>query len=142
MSRAPSPAVSESVGTELAGYVGVPYLEHGRTPAGWDCYGLVYYLSRRYLHHAVPSYSLSYTDANSADDAFAEHVPEWQRLTVGEAEPGDVLVLNCIGLPVHCALVVGAGTMLHCMRGRATVLERFTSAAWSRRIEGAYRWTS
>lgn len=122
-------------------YVGVPYVDHGRTPAGWDCYGLVYYLSRRYLHHGVPSYSLAYTNPDSANDAFAEHCPEWHRVEVAAVDLGDVLVLNLQGLPIHCGLVIDEDTMLHCMRGRETVIERFTSPAWRRRIEGAYRWT-
>lgn len=133
MSRAPFPAAFD--------YVGVPYLEHGRTPARWDCYGLVYYLSRRYLHHNVPSYLLSYVDAESADGAFIEHLGEWQRVELPAVELGDVLVLTVVGQPTHCGLVVSDDAMLHCMRARDTVLERFASPAWARRIEGAYRWT-
>ena len=122
-------------------YIGVPFVEHGRTPEGWDCYGLVYYLSRRYLHLNVPSYSLSYTDCDHADDAFAEHVGEWHGVQLADMQPGDVVVLNVEGLPTHCGLLLGDAGMLHCMHGRDTVRERIDSWHWSHRIAGAYRWT-
>ena len=79
--------------------------------------------------------------ARNAHGAFIEHAAEWRRIERDQLEPGDVLVLKVLGLPIHCGLVLGAETMLHCMRGRDTVKEQFTSFAWARRIEGAYRWT-
>jgi cell wall-associated NlpC family hydrolase len=121
-------------------YVGVPYVEHGRTPAGWDCYGLVYYVSRKHFHYNVPSYLLSYASADTAQDAFAEHVGEWRSIPMDESQPGDVVILYVAGLPIHCGLLVGDGLMLHCMRGRQTCLERVDSLQWNRRIEGAHRW--
>lgn len=128
---------------ECSKYVGVPYVDRGRGPDGWDCYGLVYYVNNFHLGRPVPSYWLSYpsaTDDDHVQSAIAYHCREWVEVERGDIAVGDTLVFNLHGLPVHCGIVYDAGRMLHCLAGRETVLERFDSYAWTKRLQGVFRW--
>lgn len=124
-------------------YVGVPYIDHGRGPEGWDCYGLVYYLNNFVMRRPVPSYFDSYPSALDDDhvvSAIAYHCREWTEVPREQIATGDTLVFNITGLPVHCGLVFDAGRMIHCLKGHETVIESFDSYAWNKRIAGVYRW--
>jgi cell wall-associated NlpC family hydrolase len=141
MNLALSPACFKAV-TE-GGYIGIPWVDMGRTFDGWDCYGLVYCVSRHDLGLIVPSYVLGYTSSmhdESVCEALRFYSQEWANVTGEQREVGDVLVFNLGGIPVHCGLVVEPGLMLHCLKGRETVLEQYSTAAWRSRIEGVYRW--
>ena len=136
MSLAPSPAFSE--------YVGVPYVDHGRSPEGWDCYGLVYYISRHVLGLPVPSYLNAYPDAEDCPhvrSAIEYHAKEWREVQRGEIAQGDTLVFNICGMPIHCGLAFSRELMLHCLAGHETVFDRIDGARWRSRIAGVYRWT-
>lgn len=142
MSHALSPACFKAV-TD-GGYIGVPWVDKGRSFDGWDCYGLVYCISRHDLERMVPSYVLGYTSSMheaSVGDALNFYSKEWNNVTNDRREIGDVLVFTLGGVPMHCGLVVTEHLMLHCFKGRDTVLEPFDSMAWRQRIEGVYRWT-
>ncbi len=129
---------------EFSKYVGVPYVDHGRGPDGWDCYGLYYYVSREHYGVEVPAYSTAYPTSDSqyrdaaVSAAIRAKAGAWQR--VAEPVPGDGIVFNLAGQPLHCGIVIGDGIMLHCLRGRGTAIEEFRTASWVKRIEGYYRW--
>lgn len=142
MNRGLSPACFEPL--TRGGYIGIPWVDKGRSFDGWDCYGLVYCISRRDLGRLVPSYVLGYTSSmhdESVAEALHFYSQEWANVTQAKREIGDVLVFMLGGVPVHCGLVVNDELMLHCFKGRETVLEPFVSAAWRQRVEGVYRWT-
>lgn len=121
-------------------YVGVPYVSHGNSPAGWDCLGLVLWVLREHFGARLPDYAALYAsgDADNSATLLAELDRAWQ--PVSNPRPGDVLALRVMGVPRHVGVVVEPGVMLHAMRGRGTVLERLDSRTWKHAIHGAYRW--
>jgi cell wall-associated NlpC family hydrolase len=126
-------------------FVGVPYLDKGRSPSGWDCYGLYCYVMREVHGVTVPSHSDSYSTAEldqSVAAAFDAGRHGWRSVAPGDEQEGDGVVFNLAGRPLHCGLVIEPGTMLHALKGRDTVIERYRTLAWQKRIEGFYRWNS
>lgn len=129
-------------------YVGVPYVNKGRSPTGWDCFGLYWWVSWAVLGVVgMPSYDDTYAGVGmpgrdaSVALAIRANAPLWQR-RAGPGMPGDCAVFLLGGAPTHCGMVIGGGNMLHCLQGRDTVIENYTTAGWSRRIEGFYKWNS
>lgn len=122
----------------------VPFADKGRSWEAWDCYGML-----RLFHHEVlgidlPSYVADYSDAGGTPEAretlrrlITHHLPKWS--SVESPEPGDGVLLNIGGRPIHVGLAIGNGLMLHTERKIGTVIERMSSPMWARRIEGFYR---
>jgi cell wall-associated NlpC family hydrolase len=127
-------------------WLATPYKDRGRDLRGWDCWGLVYFISRTYFRRMVPSYLDAYESAEqgkSVASAIWTHSPAWLRLPDDEAPlTGDVVVFNLGGSPIHCGMVAKPSHMLHCLEGRDTCLERYDTAGWRDRVEGTYRWMS
>jgi len=128
----------------VAAALDVPFLERGRTMAGWDCYGLIVCAYREVLGVALPAYAEGYCDAARTTQGIEDvraliraHEGEWQR--VAKPAPMDVVQIT-IGLrPVHVGLVVAPGQFLHAMEGFGTNVEWLRSVAYRRRIAGYYR---
>ncbi len=124
--------------------ISVPFVEKGRDWAGWDCWGQLRLFHRDVLGVDLPSYTESYTDAGHSAESrerlrtlFKKGLDAWQR--VHEPMPGDGVLLNIGGRPIHVGLAIGNGRMLHTSRKINTVIERLASPMWARRIEGFYR---
>jgi len=136
----------------LNAYIGTPFVWRGRHPArGWDCWGLVEHVLAHDFGWTIPSFAAVsealYTDADadaggSRADRFAvqsniitEGRSQWRRVPL---EPGALALFSIGGLPVHVGVVATPSDFLHVRKGALTVLERFASPEWSRRLEGCY----
>ena len=120
-----------------ARYIGIPYLDHGMSLTGVDCYGLVRMVMARELNVNLPD--LRYQSSDDMDDASGaveETRPRWRKLD--KPVFGSVLLMRIAGYPVHVGLVLDDEFMLHCLPGHQTVLERYTGTKWRSRIDGAY----
>lgn len=112
-------------------FVGIPYLDKGRSLAGVDCWGLVHLVFTRHLGIAdFPSYADRYV----SDDERAEiaaivageaELPIWSR--VGDApQPFDILFFRRGRWDSHAALIVDGQRMLHTSAAAGqSVIERF-----------------
>ena len=122
----------------------VPFVNKGRDWHGWDCWGMLRLFHDRVLRIDLPDYSESYTDAGHSAESrerlatlFQTGLTSWR--AVSEPEPGDGVLLNIGGRPIHVGLAIGEGRMLHTSRRINTVIERLDAPMWARRIEGFYR---
>lgn len=124
-------------------YLQVPFLSRGRDLLGWDCYGLYRWLLGERHGIWLPSYSDQYrddADGPAISAAIGAYRPAgWAEVPRGEVRQGDGIVLCIAGLPWHCGYVIEPGIMLHARRGAGTVIERYETPLWEKRLEGFYR---
>lgn len=133
-------------------YIGIPYLDRGRSRAGLDCWGLFCLIQREQFGRNLPAYDgLGYRDfqgstrelqrramaAFMADAAVRKH---WREVPADAAEPGDGLLLRIMGHPIHVGVCAGAPWFLHIEEGVDSCVERWDALKWQRRLIGVYRW--
>jgi cell wall-associated NlpC family hydrolase len=135
--------MAETVPAWTAGYVGLPFRAYGRDRTGLDCWGLCRLVLAERFGREIPAHDdIGFERAcdRAALAAFMEqHKTNWNEVPAKLERPGDVLLLRMMGHPIHVAVVVGKGWMLHIEDGIDACLERYDGAKWSRRVVGFYR---
>ena len=122
----------------------VPFVKHGRSWDGWDCWGMVNVAYRELRGVELPSFAGDYPDAGDTREGRAcveglirANMGDWRK--VSAPEPGDVVLLKIGGRPIHVGLMVGQRAFLHTEKKIGTVIERTDGAMWRDRIDGVYR---
>lgn len=124
--------------------IGVPYLDHGRTTAGLDCWGLVLLVYAR-LGLTVPDVFAGQDqrtvrerqEDQPALDWIASLFGAWRR--VPQPEPGCAVAIgNVEGAAVHVGVIVEPFRMLHALRKTGVVLSRVDHAPWAEKVLGFY----
>jgi cell wall-associated NlpC family hydrolase len=126
----------------VAKYVGIPFAEHGRTPSGCDCWGLVRLFYYKEMGVLLPDLGPLYRDTTDADGmrrVYADQLGRWQ--PVDRPVAGDVALLNVAAGPVHVGVMVDVRRMLHVQRGTDAVIERVDSLLWKNRVRGFFRYS-
>lgn len=130
----------------VAGYIGLPFTDHGRGPEAFDCWGLVrFVLDKRFGIRCLPEHGgyVSCGHRRSVAEAFRHGLAEsWRQVPAEQHRAGDIAVFSVGRLPSHVGLVVSQDTMLHIEKGTDSVVERFDRQPWVNRIEGVYRHVS
>jgi len=123
-------------------YIGLPYVENGRTEHGTDCWGLVRLFYRNELNIDLPSYIEDYLGAN--DPCLPEFVKHSKSNWIETKSPktGDVCVFNILGEPTHVGLYLDKSKFLHSRDGKDSVIESLDSHKWNRRLEGIYTYNT
>lgn len=126
-----------------ARYLGVPFLDKGRDPAGWDCWGLYRHVGREVGVGDFPSYAESYDKAegegaDKVDAAIAAYLGNWRRVSV--PRPGGAAVFRKFGRYFHVGFCLSRNEMLHVLSSATggTMIERFDTMVWSRLFVGAF----
>lgn len=120
----------------------IPFLPHGRTRRGLDCWGVVWLADQECLKRGIPSHSEDYQaddllNLDTLNDLFKRSKKGW--LEVNKPLPGDVILLRMAGRPVHVGLVLGQNKMLHIEKGINLCVENYGNTLWRNRIAGFYR---
>lgn len=85
--------------TNMAKFIGVPYVWGGTSPSGFDCSGLVQYAAR------MSGISLPRTSQQQSTVGTYE--------SVSSAQPGDLLFWGGVGSAYHVAVYIGNGMFIH-----------------------------
>jgi cell wall-associated NlpC family hydrolase len=124
-------------------YIGINFVEHGRTKDGCDCWGLIkLILEDEFLIKGLPDFGTDYVhtrESGKISQLCLNESKNWNPIKLGQELPGDVILLRIIGLPTHVGIVVDSGWMVHCEYGKNTAIENYLRGHWIHRIEGFYR---
>lgn len=126
-------------------FIGIPYLPHGRSYDGADCWGVLFLYYRDVLGQMLPSYSAEMQDLEF-------HRREISRLVAAEkghnwAEvvapaPGDCVLMRVGRDESHVGVFLGGGRMLHSEGPHPSQIERMGDMRWRDRITGYFRYIS
>jgi cell wall-associated NlpC family hydrolase len=120
--------------------VGVPFVDRGRTPSGWDCWGLIVNAYQECYGIVVPGYeNISALDSREAGQMIDQQKKLWVEIPIGKEHPGDVIVLRHGTWPCHVGLIVKPGFMLHVDLRIDTCVEAYNTAIWKTQVIGIYR---
>ena len=123
------------------GYIGIPYLEHGRDAWGCDCWGLVRMILAEQFGVELPSVD-GYSEVNpgATKRLVSETLAAIETTVVDAPEPGDIVLMRLGPHPsAHVGVVVAPGLMVHTDRGINSTLARLDAPLIRNRIEGYYR---
>lgn len=130
----------------IGDYVGIPYLLHGTTREGLDCWGLPRLWYREQYGIELPSFGDRYgRELDAVERAHIAEVvrgesPKWQSIRQGHEQRGDLVLFRVAGEEAHLGVVLDAGRFLHARPGTDSCVERYDSPVWARRVAGFYRW--
>ena len=122
-------------------YIGLPYLENGRTEAGIDCWGLARVFYREQLNIDLPSYTDEYSGSHdpAVIEAISRYRENWEKTDTPTI--GDLCLFNILGEPTHVGVYVGSNKFLHSREGRDSVIETLDNTKWKNRFQGFYKYT-
>lgn len=125
-------------------FVGIPYVEQGRTSAGCDCWGLVRLAFGYERGIVLPSYCRSYSVGSGRAELAAlitgEAAAYWREIEAGGEQSWDCVLMRDGREPSHIGLVVEPGRLLHVERGNTSVIERYRVGVLANRVLGFYRY--
>ena len=123
--------------------LGIPFVNHGRSPRGYDCYGLVMEVYRRF-GIAIPEFAGDWDDADKINGIVQGEArsPHWR--AVSAPLPVPCLVALRMGVPRgvvnHTGVYLGNGKFIHTRAKIGVCIGRLDSPAWRGVIEGYYEY--
>lgn len=124
--------------------IGVPFVNRGRNRFGYDCYGLVKEVYRRYGHE-IPEYDLQYNydDMCRVDELISGNVKNYPWKEISEPQVPCLIAMRFgspVGVVNHTAVYIGGGRFIHCRERVGVCIDRISSPAWRRTIVGFYKY--
>jgi cell wall-associated NlpC family hydrolase len=119
--------------------VGVPFIDGGRGPEGYDCWGLVCEVFKR-EGITLKDYNLCCHDSEGFYSFFKEELPQWTRHEHPNIPSPSVVAIR-FNHPVfvnHVGAYIGDGKFLHTREKIGVCIEKIDAPYWKHRIEGFY----
>lgn len=125
-------------------FIGIPWLDKGRTRDGCDCWGLCRMVLAEAAGVEVPSYAGSYVSADEAREVAAivrqeQGSPLWLSVE-GPTRAFDIALFRRGLHRWHAGIVVAPGMLLHMVEEDAAKIERTDNGRWTMAPAGVWRW--
>lgn len=121
-------------------YIGIPYLDKGRTAEGVDCWGLACLVYKQEFDITLPSYTEEYEneDIKRISETIARYKENWE--PTKEPKPGSLILFRIMGAEMHVGVYLGDNKFIHSREGRDVVQERVDSTQWANRVVGYFNY--
>ena len=126
-------------------YIGIPFVDGGRNHKGADCWGLFALILKEQFDIEVPDYTNYVYGEGELKSEISAYIQgramlyPWVPVEPENAQPGHGILLKILGYPIHVSVVVGGYYMLHTEKNINSMLERYDTYTYKRRILGIYR---
>lgn len=117
-----APAASGGVISNAHSLTGSRYSYGGTTPAGFDCSGYTQFVFRR-AGRSIPRSAAAQFGAS-------------RRVSLSEAQPGDLIFFNQSGSVDHVGIYLGGGRFIGAQSSTGVAVASFTSGYWSNYVAG------
>ncbi|MEN6535655.1 MAG: NlpC/P60 family protein [Bryobacteraceae bacterium] len=124
-------------------FVGIPYLDRGRSIVGCDCYGLLWMVFRELRGIELPSHGDRYVtgaDREAMARLIAGELDDWHEVEASQETAFDGVLMREGKFPRHIGIVTAPGMVLHVQRGETSRIERYRSGFFIHRVVGFYRY--
>lgn len=124
---------------ELSDLIGVPFLPHGRSKEGYDCYGCAIEVSRRFGHE-LPDVWYDRADGATFDGKYSDVLSRLggSLSRTGSFEEGNIILFSDRGRMVHIGVCLMGDDFIHCDRYGVRV-SKLSTYQW-RKYE-VYKWS-
>lgn len=127
-------------------YIGIPYVCGGREKTGADCWGLFSMVHQRkgieLPDYNGPDWTKNRSEQRELGLAAMNYAKLFQEVQRGEEQLFDGILIRMVGVPMHLAMVVAPGVMLHTEDGADSCIASYLDGImWRNRIIGFYRHT-
>jgi len=122
---------------QIADLIGKPFVDGGRGPDGYDCWGLASEVYRRFGKE-LPDYKICCEDAPRINQEMETQRPAWLKI---EAPTIPCLVVMKMGVAFinHVGVYIGEGKFMHTRDKIGANIARIDDPNWRKRIEGYYK---
>lgn len=105
----------------VADYIGIPFLDYGRTRIGADCWGLARMIWLDQIGLQLPELNVNPNRGDECQKVIAENIHEWTPIEPGtETQYDGVIMTGCYGegrgmkrAAMHVGVVVAPGILIH-----------------------------
>ena len=129
--------IRNKIVSEARTWIGTKFQHQGRTRSGVDCIGYLNEI-RNNVFNLDEGLAKTYSLRVPPTMAVAELKRRLIKINKSEALPGDILLFRGLTNSVHLAILTDKG-MIHSFMKFGKVVEHGFSAAWKRRLMGAFR---
>lgn len=139
MSQRVLPGSFNDTMARVAPWIGVPYVNKGRSPeTGWDCWGCCRHVRREVFGVDSPSWAEVYEAGLSTpelEEVIRQRLRAWRK---AELLPGAALLFRMFGRNVHVGVYLGRNQFIHALQGCETAVEDLTQPRWKGRLVSPY----
>ncbi len=118
--------------------IGKPFVDGGRGPDFYDCWGLASEVFRRF-GIVIPDYRVGALDQTAIFNAYRQYQGAWRELAPGDF-PVPCLIFMKFNSPVgnHVGVYIGGERFIHARAKTCSCIERLDHPYWKNAVIGYY----
>jgi cell wall-associated NlpC family hydrolase len=128
----------------LDNYVGIPFVDGGRTLGGCDCWGLICLIYHDLLKIELPEFPISAENTEAVQEAMEGDIRAGRWIAVDQPEFGDVLAMALSPRAPrainHVGMLIGKNSFIHAISKQRSAICSLDNQYWKKRIRGIFKW--